>query len=97
MKYLKLFEGFLSESTEAMQLVKTFETPRVPEEPMKRDLTDDEKEAMRMHFPMYSWSNIDSNGNIVLGGGTNGRGKFYITEDDLMKVLALPKIKEIKK
>lgn len=96
MKYLKLFEGFLLESTEAMKLVKTFDKPMMPKEPYKRDLTKEENDAMMMHYPMYSWSQIDANGNIVLGGGTEGRGKFYITEEDLKKVLELPKIKEVK-
>lgn len=96
MKHVKLFEAFLLESTEAMNLVRTFDTPRVPDEPIKRELTDEEQEAMNMHFPMYSWSPIDANGNIVLGGGMSARGKFYITEDDLKKVLALPKVKQVK-
>jgi len=89
--------SFVNESTEAMKLVKQFDKPTLPKEPIKRDLTEEETEAMNMHFPMYSWSKIDADGNIVLGGGIEARGKFYITEDDLKKVLALPKVKEIKK
>jgi hypothetical protein len=94
--YKSVNESEVNESTEAMNLVKTFDSPRVPDEPFKRELTKEETAAMNMHFPMYAWSNIDANGNIVLGGGMSSRGKFYITEDDLKKVLALPKVKQLK-
>lgn len=87
----------VNESTEAMKMVKTFPAPQHPKDPIKRELTEEENEAMRMHFPVYSWSNIDADGNIVLGGGTSDKGKFYITEEDLKKVMELPKINPVKK
>ena len=77
----------INESSEAMALVKKFDTPTYPVEPFKRKFTEEETKAMHKHFPMYSWSKIDAEGKIVLGGGEEARGKVYITEEDLKKLL----------
>ena len=90
MKNIKLYEEFLSEhygeNTPGMKMRKTFNKPTEPKEPFKRDFTAEERKAMHDNFPLHSWSKIDSDGKIVLGGGEESRGKFYITEDDLKKL-----------
>jgi len=87
----KSLKESMNESTEAMALVKKFTQPTFPVEPFKRKLTDVETKAMHIEYPMYSWSDVDAEGKIVLGGGMEARGKFYIEEADLKKVIELAK------
>ncbi len=68
-------------------LIKTFTEPTYPAQPFKREFTEAESTAMRTNFPQFSWSNIDANGIIVLGGGKESRGLYYITEDDLLSLV----------
>ena len=62
---------------------KKFDTFTEPVEPFKRDFTENERNLMYKHFKGHSWSNIDYTGKIVLGGGEDSAGLYYITEDDL--------------
>lgn len=86
MNHIKLFEEF-NWNKKIPDMVKTSTSIKCPIEPFKRNFTDDEREAMYKYFPMFSWSKIDSNGEIILGGGEEACGKYYITEDDLLKLL----------
>jgi len=103
MKHIKLFEefGFDDEfdEDEAAQYddyhsiekfpKKEFDKPTEPKKPYKRSLTDKESEFMRNAFPNHSFTlDIDADGFIILGGGEGPLGKFYITEDDLVKFMA---------
>lgn len=54
-----------------------------PTKPFKRSLTAEETAKMYKHFRNHSWSNIDAEGRIILGGGEHEEGKFYILEGDL--------------
>lgn len=49
----------INESSEAMALVKKFDTPTHPKLPFKRDLTEPEIKSMHNQFPMFSWSKVD--------------------------------------
>lgn len=62
---------------------KSFGEFTKPAEPFKRELTQEENNKMYKHFSNHSWSSIDANGNIILGGGEDSAGMYYITEDDL--------------
>ena len=68
-------------------LRKKFQNFTYPTLPFKRELTDSESEAMYLHFRGHSWSDIDANGNIILGGGESAAGKYYITEQDLASLI----------
>lgn len=82
MKHIKpLKEFFFFNQPELLK--KKFNSPTSPSLPFKRDLTDDESEIMLKAFPTHSFSNIDSEGRILLGGGMGDEALFYITEDDL--------------
>lgn len=72
---------------------KKFNKITEPKEPFKRDFTQEETKTLFKCFPMHSWSKIDADGNIVLGGGQDSRGMYYITEDDLKKLVDM-KIKD---
>lgn len=98
MKYIKLFEeiggGYGKDNPNARIITndKTFPKKEFgkftkPEEPFKRKLTNDEIKFMFRNFKNHSWSAIDANGNIVLGGGASPMGKYYITEEDLDKFM----------
>ena len=78
---------YLDKEDNANKLIKQFEKPTNPVMPFKRDFTAEETKAMHQHFPMYSWSKIDAEGKIVLGGGEEARGSVYITEEDLKKLM----------
>lgn len=44
---------------------------------------------MRDNFSIYSYtSRIDKNGYIILSGGGEDGGLYYITEDDLKKYMS---------
>ena len=62
---------------------KKFNTFTEPVKPFKRDFTKNERNLMYKHFKNHSLSNIDSTGKIVLGGGEDSAGLYYITEGDL--------------
>ena len=68
---------------------KQYLTPTSPEEPFKRKLTAPEARVMRLHFRNHGYSSIDNRGHIVLNGGCEMRGLYYITEDDLEKLVNL--------
>ena len=93
MKYLKSFKE-INESYEPWlgqpekYPKREFDKPTDPVEPFKRGLRDEETKFMLRHFYNHSWSHIDANGYIVLGGGEEGTGKFYITEEDLANFMA---------
>ena len=97
MKHIKLFEefGFDDEfdddeaaeyddyhSTEKYPK-REFDEPTEPKEPFKRKLTDEENKFMFRQFPEHSWSMVDADGFIILGGGESSMGVYYITEEDL--------------
>lgn len=66
---------------------KEFPKPTYPQKPFRRILMKKEHEMMHKHFPNHSWSDfVDAGGKIVLGGGEEERGSFYITEEDLKKL-----------
>lgn len=74
---------------------KKFELrPAYPVPPFKRDFTKEESKALHVFFPLHSWSNIDADGRIVLGGGEEARGWYYITEEDLAKLVQKMKTDE---
>jgi len=85
MKHIKLFEEFSAHSFRGSKKYpkREFEKITEPKEPFKRDLTKKERDFMYKYFADHSWSNVDADGYIVLGGGEEGPGKFYITEEDL--------------
>ena len=86
MKHVKIFENFRNTKF-GEELIKSFDTWTQPEEPFKRKLTSDENELMLRHFQNHSWSSyIDAKGRIILGGGEEEGGRFYITENDLKKL-----------
>jgi hypothetical protein len=58
-----------------------------PAYPIKRELTEDENNAMIRYFVYsHSWSHIDAEGRIILGGGEDEEGRYYITEEDLKEL-----------
>lgn len=57
-----------------------------PTLPFKRSFTKEEREKMFIHFKNHSWSDIDSKGMIILGGGEESCGLYYITEKDLNRL-----------
>jgi len=66
---------------------RSFDKFTRPVEPFKRELTDEERRFMFKNFRNHSWSNVDATGKIVLGGGEDSAGKYYITEEDLEKFM----------
>jgi hypothetical protein len=86
MKYIKLFNESFKNSTYGDSIKKRFREPTYPEKPFQRDLTSDEKSKMRKHFSNHSWSQVDNKGRIILGGGEEARGLFYINVEDLGKL-----------
>lgn len=70
-------------SREGKNIRKEFSEITLPKLPIKRQLTDEENRKMIRHFQNHSWSHIDANNQIILGGGEDERGKYYITEEDL--------------
>jgi hypothetical protein len=66
------------------RLKKHFGTPEGPKLPFKREFTNDEKKVLnKLYGKEHGYSKIDSRGFIVLNGGEEDRGRYYITEDDL--------------
>lgn len=82
MKHIKLFEEFLDPTVKQFRK-REFDKFEAPIEPIKRKLSKEETKFMFRHFPEHSWSDVDAEGRIILGGGESPMGKFYITEDDL--------------
>jgi hypothetical protein len=75
-------------STKAQLMIKRFKTLTFPQEPFKREYTEEEKEALNDYFAEYSHSKIGADGKIVLSGGIPGEpGIYYITEDDLKIIM----------
>jgi len=68
-------------------LRKEFNQITEPKLPFKRKLTAEELKILYLHFGGHSWSHIDADGLIVLGGGEYSAGKFYITEEDLNSLM----------
>ena len=67
--------------------VKRFAKPQMPHG-MKRDFTSDETRVLRIVFGrLFSWSPIDLDGHIVLGGGEEASGIYYITEQQFEKLM----------
>lgn len=64
-------------------LKKSFGKFTEPSLPFKRELTKEETMLMYKYFKNHSWSDIDANSNILLGGGESSKGIYYITEKDL--------------
>jgi hypothetical protein len=59
-----------------------------PADIRKREFTVDECDAMFYNFhDTHSWSYINPNGHIILGGGESEGGNFYITEKDLYQLV----------
>ena len=102
MKHLKSFNeinesirdemtGKLTEKYPKRELDK----PTEPAEPFKRKLTDKELDFLGKFFKTHSWSlSIDAEGRIILGGGTEGGGKYYITEEDISNFMEEEKMEE---
>jgi hypothetical protein len=65
---------------------KRFSEPTLPVEPFKRVLNVEERVKMYKHFSNHSWSNVDATGKIVLGGGEEAEGLYYINEEDLSQL-----------
>lgn len=61
-----------------------------PKEPFKRKLTPEEKRKMNYFFKFHSYSAVDADNRIILGGGEEARGMYWITPEDLEK-LNIPK------
>jgi hypothetical protein len=76
---------------------RQFDRATSPVKPFRRKLTKVEENFLRINFPYHSWSDVDATGKIVLGGGEEERGMFYITEDDLKKWLDTENDVEINK
>ena len=53
-----------------------------PKEPLT-SLTEEQKEKLQSYFSEHSFSKIDANGRIILGGGEEPDGKFYTTPEIL--------------
>jgi hypothetical protein len=88
MKNIKTFDNFLTEINTYERFPKrSFGKFTEPEEPFKRELTKQETDFMFRNFNNHSWSNVDATGKIVLGGGEEGAGMYYITEEDLEKFM----------
>lgn len=66
---------------------KEFHQFTKPKLPFKRKFTKEERKILYSHFGGHSWSDIDANWLIVLGGGEDSGGKYYITEEDLASLL----------
>lgn len=97
MKHIKIFENFSSPiqrkqiENAANSILKTFDEMTELEEPIKRKLTEDEKNKLHKYFCNYSWStNVDNQNRIIFGGGMYHKGKpkgiYYINVDDLQKL-----------
>ncbi len=80
------FGGNFTNSKTGESIRRSSDTIICPEMPFKRNLTDDEKKKMYLHFKNHSWSNVDANNRIILGGGEDACGKFWIDADDLSKL-----------
>lgn len=65
-------------------LRKNFTKSQSPKEPFKREFTYEERKFMYTNFKNHSWSKIDADGLIILGGGMEEAGMYYITERDLI-------------
>lgn len=66
-----------------------FNTPTRPTLPYVRKLNEQEVKVMFKHFPHYSFSHVDSNNRILLGGGEGDIAMSYITEDFLNSLVKL--------
>lgn len=88
MKHLKSFiENWDIGSTIGDSIKKKFDKWTEPEEPLRRVLTPEENKKMFKFFKDHSWSTcIDNKGRIILGGGEESGGMYYITEEDLEKL-----------
>ncbi len=64
-------------------LRKSFSVFTEPILPFKRKLSEDETQKMYRHFADHSWSHVDATGKIILGGGEDSAGMYYINENDL--------------
>ena len=61
-----------------------YPTPQRPQLPYKREFTKEEAIFLYDRFGrQWGWSKIDSRGHIVLNGGEEHRGIYYITEEQL--------------
>lgn len=89
MSRIQKFEEFqrTNESFSERFPKRSFDKFTAPERPEKRNLTKEESTFMYRNFKNHSWSNIDAKGRIILGGGEEEMGKFYITEEDLEKFM----------
>jgi hypothetical protein len=64
-------------------LMKKLDKPKWESEvQIKRTLTDKEAYTMRKNYPLHSWTQVDTNGLVLLGGGLFP-ALYYITEYDL--------------
>ena len=86
MKHIKLFNEEFRNSSDGDSIKKRFSEPTHPEMPFQRKLTSDEQKKMYKHFSNHSWSDVDNKGRIILGGGEEARGLFYINVEDLDKL-----------
>lgn len=68
---------------------KKFDAPKAPLEPFKRFLTKEEMDTLSKYYPMYSFSNVDDDENIFLGNGFSEKAWYYITEQDLDKLMEM--------
>jgi hypothetical protein len=87
MKNIKSYTDFLNEEVGEKFSKRRFGEATWPEKPFKREFTKEERDFLHRNFSEHSWSNIDNKGRIILGGGEEARGLFYITEEDLKKFM----------
>lgn len=78
-----LYESMMPKKS-FVDIRKRLQKPEAPKRPFKRDFTKEEYHALMNAFgDMHGWSKIDADGRIILNGGAEERGLYYITEDDL--------------
>lgn len=59
----------------------------LPEQPIKRRLTQLETFQMRSYFKEYAFFDcVDDFNRIIMGGGDFDKGKLYIEPEDLLKL-----------
>ena len=63
-----------------------------PKEPMRRRLTAEEQGFMHKNYMEHGWSHVDALGRIILNGGEESGGIFYLKVEELEKFL-----KDVKK
>jgi hypothetical protein len=89
MKHVKLYENFnkfdrVEDEAHHKEIYPKlkFDEITIPLEPLE-PLSDVQRDFLYRNYPTHSFSNIDVQGRIILGGGHSRGGMYYITENDL--------------